>query len=64
MKKTTHQGGILNMEIAKGYEKDTITGQMRYPCEMYQTTEQNAEQNTEKGKEQQTEQKSDNEEEE
>ena len=52
------------MEIAKGYEKDTITGQMRYPCEMYQTTEQNAEQNTEKGKEQQTEQKSDNEEEE
>ncbi len=50
------------MNIAKGYEKDTITGQMRYPCEMYQTPTE-IEENTEKKEEQQTEQKSDEEEE-
>ena len=53
---------MINMEIARGYEKDTITGQMIYPCEMYQTPTE-TEGNTEK-EELQTEQKSDNEEEE
>ena len=52
------------MNISKSYQKDTITGQMIYPCEMYQTPTE-TEENTEKEKEElQTEQKSDNEEEE
>lgn len=55
---------MINMEIAKGYEKNAITGQMIYPCEIYQTPTE-TEENTEKEKEElQTEQKSDNEEEE
>ena len=42
------------MKIAKGYEKDTITGQIIYPCEMYQTPTE-TEENTEENKEQQKE---------
>ena len=53
---------MINMEIAKGYKKNAITGQMIYPCEIYQTPTE-TEENTEK-EELQTEQKSDNEEEE
>ncbi len=42
------------MNIAKDYQKDAITGQIIYPCEMYQTpieTEENTEQNKEQQKE-------------
>ena len=46
---------MINMEIARGYEKDTITGRMIYPCEMYQTTEQNTEKEEEQKSEQQIE---------
>lgn len=46
------------MNIAKEYKKNTITGQMLYPCEMYQTSTE-TEQITEENKEQQTEQKAD-----
>ncbi len=42
------------MKIAKGYEKDAITGQIIYPCEMYQTPTE-IEENTEQNKEQQKE---------
>ena len=49
------------MNISKSYQKDTITGQMIYTCEMYQTPTE-TEGNTEK-EELQTEQKSNNEEE-
>ena len=49
---------MINMEIAKGYKKDTIIGQMRYPCEMYQEGIE-----TEQKSEQSEEQKSDEEEE-
>lgn len=47
------------MNIAKGYQKHTNTGEMIYPCEMYQTTEENTKQTTEENKQQQTEQKAD-----
>jgi hypothetical protein len=43
------------MNISKSYQKDTITGQMIYPCEMYQTTEQNTEKEEEQKSEQQIE---------
>ncbi len=51
------------MNITKGYQKHNITGEMLYPCELYQATEQstgqNTEQNTEQNIGQNTEQKAD-----
>ena len=45
------------MNITKGYQKHNITGEMLYPCELYQATEQNTD--TEQNIGQSTEQKTD-----
>ena len=50
------KGKKKTMHITKGYQKHPLTGEVLYPCEMYQTA------NTEQKEEQQTGQKSDEEE--
>ena len=45
------------MNITKGYQKHNITGEMLYPRELYQATEQNTD--TEQNIGQNTEQKAD-----
>lgn len=47
------------MNITKGYQKHNMTGEILYPCELYQATEQNTGQNTEQNIGQNTEQKAD-----
>ncbi len=63
VKKTQHQwkneilNAAQNLFITKGYQKHNITGEMLYPCELYQATEQNTD--TEQNIGQNTEQKAD-----